>query len=411
MLADKGFELPARPDNAALNYLLALSLLAQPEEIEARYLIEDKVWQLPPEALQAIPEAAKFLERDLRKAGPLWAVHEGAQKKRCAFDVDWEAGPEALLPHLAQMRHLARRCVAAAKCAEFKGDRVRAAEIYADVMQMGAHLGEDPILISALVGVAVQSMAVSGIEGLLAREPGPQATQKLLSGLARVAPQPFRTDVCFRSEAAIYGGWFLRNLLKATEEVRIHIRDDPNATPEQLARLKAEHVQAWVREYQDVMKRLAEAARGPYHESAPRLNEEKKRLEKMTAEIRRDPTKGNLLIPMLVPALWRCHEQFATAEARLGMIQLACAVALYKHQEGKYPAELDALRKHLLSGIPKDPFTGESFLYTLRAGEWVIECGAPDELKKRRPKDFIVDLAARRRKDAQAVKQFLRKRK
>lgn len=406
---EERFRLPPRSDNAAINYLLAVALFQQnetPDSAAVQKRIHEEIWKLPPKALSECPDVLAVLEGDMPEVGPLMALHEGAEKPRCAFDVDWQAGPGAYLQHLSLMRQLGRRSLAVAKCVEFEGDPVRAAGIHGDVARMGAHVAEEPLIISGLVGAAVLNMAASEAEGLLARDPGSEAVEKLLSILQTVPDRPFPVDIYFRSEAEIFGGWYERNLETAAKDIA-GMADGPDAAPvlKRISASKPEDLLAWIRGYREFMDRLAEAARGPYWESAPRASE-------LMTKLGGDAAKDNPLLATLVPSLSKCQEQFATAEARLGMIRLLCAAQLHKEKTGNYPAALDELSPYFPDGkLPKDPFTGRAFLYTLVEGLPRIECQPPEELKRNRPGRYHFDLARRRAEDGQALEQFLRERK
>jgi len=410
---EKEFRLPPRQENAAVNYLLAIVLFERPdseEEIEAIELIESELYRLPPEALAGYPEATDILEGALAPSGgAIWALHEGAQKPTCTFDVDWAAGPNALLPHLAQMRNLARRCLAAAKCAEFQGDYSRAAQIYGDLMRMGAHLGEEPLIISGLVGVAVQSMTMSEIEGFLARAADENVLEELLKALQSVPARPFACDIYFRAEAEGYGEWLRADPIERTREiVNMGVGQNMDEVAQHLTTKKADEVRAWIREYQEIMRRVAGVIGEPYYKSASKVKAEKKHVEEVIAHFGKEPTKGNPLIGLLIPALWRCREVFATAEARLGMIQLLCAAQLHKAKSGEYPAALDDLKAYFPQAKrPMDPFTGEDFLYTLTDGLPRIESRPPKEMKKKEPGKHCFDLAQRQVKDEQALASIL----
>jgi len=396
--------LPPRPDNAALNYLAAMALMKtaeKPEEIKAIRFLDDTYRKLPPAAIEDHDEAIAILKHDLQRGGGMWMVHEGAGKSRCAFDVDWEKGPGILLPHLALMRNLTRRCLAAAKYCRYTNNDVRAAEILADVASLGAHLGEDPVLIGGLVGVSVQKTAVDGIEGLLASEFEAEAVERLHAALAALPPRPFRTEVYFRSEAAIYGDW----MLKHPEAIRDLVAAPKGLLRKLAAASMAARLPAMVREYQDAMLRMAEAAAGPYYQSGVKLDVEMKAMRARVEASRKDPLTGNSLLPVLLPALERIHGQFALAEAQLGMVRIVCAAGLDRARDGAWPPALAALRRHFPDGLPKDPFTGKDFSYALAGGLPRVACEGKIAIPKGRPSLFSIDLGRRRQRDADAAKR------
>ena len=141
--ADEKSVLPQRPDNAALDYLVAAAQIQTAEDeagIKALDFIEEDLQRLPPAALKARPDAVEIL---LREGVVIRHIHVGAGKPTCQFDVDWTEGPEAFTSHLAPMRRLAEHANAVAKYQEFTGHPEEAAAIYADVAQMCAHIAKE----------------------------------------------------------------------------------------------------------------------------------------------------------------------------------------------------------------------------------------------------------------------------
>ena len=183
--ADEKSILPPRPDNAAIDYLLAVAHLERAKteaDIKAITFIEGDFEKLPPAALKARPDVAEFLKEEAEVGGPIINIHVGAGKPMCQFDVAWEEGPNARLPHLGPMRNLARHAIAVAKYHEFTGHPEKAAAIYADVARMSAHMAEEPLLISGFVALAVNGMNVRAVEGFLASDPPPKRSVSSLPG-------------------------------------------------------------------------------------------------------------------------------------------------------------------------------------------------------------------------------------
>jgi len=59
----------------------------------------------------------------------------------------------------------------------------------------------------------------------------------------------------------------------------------------------------------------------------------------------------------------------ASSEARVALFQTALELERYRAREGGYPAAFDAL------GVPppRDPFTGQPFIYRREGGGFVLE--------------------------------------
>ena len=84
--------------NAALKYWQAFDLLPTPDEGREKLLEEwDKA-----------PLDAAALKRLAASEKSLMYLHRGAKLRRCDWSLDYEDGPDLLLPHLAKARTLAR---------------------------------------------------------------------------------------------------------------------------------------------------------------------------------------------------------------------------------------------------------------------------------------------------------------
>lgn len=79
----------------------------------------------------------------------------------CNFEVNYEDGPNALLPHLGRMRIGARLLRVYARDAANQGMPEQAGERVAAIVRMGEHSSREPILICSLVGVAI---VMTGLE-------------------------------------------------------------------------------------------------------------------------------------------------------------------------------------------------------------------------------------------------------
>jgi hypothetical protein len=85
---------------------------------------------------------------------------------RCDFGIAYEEGFMALLPHLGLMRSSSRILVLDARRLLAEGDFDAAAERLAGIIRMGVHMRNDNVLISALVSMAVTSLAAGEAEVL-----------------------------------------------------------------------------------------------------------------------------------------------------------------------------------------------------------------------------------------------------
>ena len=74
---------------------------------------------------------------------------------------------------------------------------------------------------------------------------------------------------------------------------------------------------------------------------------------------------GNPISQMLFPAQARVTTALAWDDAENRGTLLMAGLELYRSENGSYPDSLDQLAPEILSDVPTDPFTGESFSYAL----------------------------------------------
>jgi len=127
-------------------------------------------------------------------------------------------------------------------------------------------------------------------------------------------------------------------------------------------------VDRWIKQIEDELNALAKTSSGPITESEPRVRAWTERLMQLAKPDDKQGWPGNPLLPEETETEVADYRNCAIANARLEMGRILCAAALFEAETGKYPASLDALAKYFPAGLPKDPFTGNDFLYSLDEG-------------------------------------------
>ncbi len=82
-----------------------------------------------------------------------------------------------------------------------------------------------------------------------------------------------------------------------------------------------------------------------------------------TAPISKSTKIANILVKLLLPALPKIYEANDRREQRLQNFRVACALAAYKADNGRYPDTLDVLQPKYLPTVPLDLFSGEPLIY------------------------------------------------
>jgi len=124
----------------------------------------------------------------------------------------------------------------------------------------------------------------------------------------------------------------------------------------------------WARQVGEELSAVAKAGEGPLTEAEPRVRAQVARMERLAKSPDGKSTPANPSLALWVPLLLNCYARFARSNATLEMSRLICAAALFEAENGQYATSLDALARYFPAGLPKDPFSGKDFLYTLEEG-------------------------------------------
>lgn len=103
---------------------------------------------------------------------------------------------------------------------------------------------------------------------------------------------------------------------------------------------------------------------------------------------------GRKVLDLLVidgPAILRCEEKSTT---RRELVQIAFALAGYRADEGKYPANLSALVPKYLAKLPQDYYSGNDYIFRPTAAGYVLygvgQDGRDDGAKEEDMADFVL---------------------
>ncbi len=282
------------------------------------------------------------------------------------YELDYSKGFAMELPHLSQLRDCARLLAADATLAAGKGDYAEAVKDILAGMKLANGLVKEPILISQLVRIAMDGIMYGEItQSMRGDDLTPDMARELIGYASRSGGRDgfadsFTGEGFFGLEAfdgiragdlhsagmssqrgadaflmRVYGSVFARPFLNMDEET-----------------------------YADIMARMSDAARLPFYEAKPLLDQ-------ISTEISELP-RTRFMSRTLLPALTRAAEAQALHEAQLGLMQVGLAVELYHAQNGEYPRTLDQVAPTLGGTIPHDPFTGQSYVYQPSGGGFVL---------------------------------------
>lgn len=194
-------------DNAAIKYWRAFALTSQ----ESKGRIGTASFSIDSYSVEldgiASPESAEMLLRDCEDV--IAMLLDASKLPACDFAADWHKGIGMLLPELAEMRRGARLLLLSAAYELTQGNTAAAAERVAAAFSMSRHVAESPVLIGALVGVALfrvtQELALEALNTGLWTE----ADRATIAQSLALFPNddPFRVCEALQNEERWIGGW------------------------------------------------------------------------------------------------------------------------------------------------------------------------------------------------------------
>lgn len=146
----------------------------------------------------------------------LWVKANGlvraSRLRKCNFEINYEAGVAALLPHLSRMRLGGTILRAFARRSALEGNPARVGEYLAAMVRMGRHAADEPILISTLVGMAIANAAMDEIEVLVrSGRLSPESRAEVLLALRSLpAKDPMGLRGAIEGERDVFLPWIDR---------------------------------------------------------------------------------------------------------------------------------------------------------------------------------------------------------
>jgi len=360
---------PAPGDNAAPLYQRAFEALAADKTIRE----EHSPAADPLTADPASPEVAAILARH---SAALDLLRRAADKPGCRFDRDWSRPSIGmLLPEVQEVRWAARLLALAARKAAADGDATVALADIVRIHRLGLHAAGEPILVSGLVGQAIDNLALTTLAAVLPR------LEK--ADLPRLDGEPFRdfVETPIRYQRAFLGeeafglatlgdladgadGVTALELLRSVSEPPTSFPfDGPFSFLYRCFMLPADITgyRKVMRRYQDVAGKMLASTPRPYPTVA-----------KETAEIEGEieSRRPGIFAAMLAPALSGVLKSQVKGEA-LHDVAGVLVAATRARLMGKELA--DSLVPDAVPVLPGDPFTVDTPLLAKRADDaWVV---------------------------------------
>lgn len=350
--------IPPDPDNAALLYYQAFISLADLDK-QGR----DHIGEVARGTAVANEKTRQYVE-DCKAAIDFADAAKTLQK--CDWGFRYSQGFEARLPHLAQIRFLAYVLLADARVRALDGDYKGALERCLQMRTFTRHIGDDT-LISYLVGVAVQKLGyerTNDIIGLAAKDA--QTLRWLQNELAVSEARTLSSVTPLKIEKEI-----AEDLLQMSQRDRL-LRALQGPEFQDMAKFYASADEATMararRLYSEYLTSALAmlSANGPYERTHVEL------MNLMQTVDANDPALA--ITRFLTPALGSTLSAKTGAEASANATKAGVAICLEYAEKGRLPQVLP-------EGLPKDPFSGQDFVYEKKGSGFILRCRGKDLTK------------------------------
>jgi hypothetical protein len=408
------------PGNAAESYKQAIAAMKKDRKAGADGgdLGDVDDWlELPPDQLPRA-KARKLIER-------YQEVFRLADKAARSETCDWgfaerirRKGISTLLPELQDMRQLARLLALRARVEALDGHTEQAVRALQTGFAAAKHVGETPVLIGSLVGVAMGTVAVKELELLLTQENTPNLYWALADlprpfldmrrplegerigiygsfpGLLEAVNNPDAPPM--RPEQVKAGVDLLVNVFNVGKDyptraaVSVLIRAKHAAAKEALvaagydrARVeKMPHMEVALlhsmRQFDRFLDETHKWRTFPYVEAKKGVEQTDRMLREARTKML-SPASDVPALPLAVfflPAVNKVLAAHARLDRRLAALRCVEAVRLYAAAHGgKLPARLEDVKE---APVPSDPYLGKPFVYRLGNGVATLEGPPPD---------------------------------
>jgi len=291
-------------------------------------------------------------------------VEQGTRRGSCRFDHDYDAGLSMLLPHLSDMRNLARILCAKAYFEAETGNPDNAWDMVTTQLKFANALKTEPVLVSQIVRMAMVRLSCDTIKKLCEiAPPSVQQTsdiQSLLKDFDDIRPLIHSID----ADRLLIGEW-LFNLPKL-ELIKQEDLLSQYSPRYKLGIIRTFFKPTFLSDHAAYLRFMHEAARFIEHPNA------RKQLDILEKEIEK---RRYSITPMLIFSIFRFKQIHCEMIAQLRIVQAGLALLQYKQKQDAFPATLEALKLQNIS----DPYSDGLLLYKTEGQGFILYSVGPDQ--------------------------------
>ena len=354
-------------ENAAVWYLRAAEAHQMlPLELIADVQSEDADWERPEEPLPIIgrgelPWKSTDFDPELRErlgeyltlnAETLRLLHQGTRQTVVRFPMDFSQGLNMDLEHLAKMRGLSRLMSLEAVARLLDQDYEALTSTLLAHLRLSAALHDEPVLISHLVFVAMNSMALESLRYALENAEFTERQLQRLQAALRGLPDPIQSWTnAISGERAMSLGYTPGDMIMSnmSSSLGMHMGEWGFELAQRASGSSANAQLVLLRGYQLIIE----------HADAPVRGGDMDALDQQVDDV----AKNSILAAILLPALSRSQEAPARVQALGRLAETSLAIERYRLTRGELSATLEALVPEHLASVPIDPFSGQAVMY------------------------------------------------
>ena len=293
-----------------------------------------------------------FYESDLAK------LADDLKRPHCRFNIRYEDGFAAVLPHLSTMKNAATLFALSSAQRLSKGDTTGAWQDTLNGIRLGEQLRTEPFLISQLVRIAILEINFQTYwEGQVNRQWSAEqltAFQETFQSIDLLAGM----ESAIRAERNMINHWFTSVVQGGTQAQGF---DELNSS--------LDYVPAFIfysNQYQ-INRILTEIILPGIDVSNRKLNVHQfNKMEEEILDLKRSflPFRHAIAL-MMLPGLDKYALKVSQTQAALDQSAIVAALERYRLAEGSYPEKLAALMPKFIAKIPGDLFHDQGLVYRI----------------------------------------------
>lgn len=277
---------------------------------------------------------------------------------------------DMLLPSLGKYRNFARLNGARMYMASVSGDDTERVQAFEQTLAIGRVAAHGSFLIEALVGIAIDALALGELVNEIVEKPPSEAT--LLACLAAIDRQPL-PPIRLAMEGERLGtldtiqwthtddGAGSGRLITTTVS---QLGVSPGAGPlDRFSQWRIFNIggaafpskAANIRKANGLYDLILKAVDTPYYQRIGATAEIENYIETL-------PNRY-IVLKAMFPAIGKSMQSRDQLQVQLNATRVIIALEIFRHRNGHYPQTLDELAPSILPQLPVDPFTGKNFGY------------------------------------------------